>query len=319
MPDTGLVNKHPNLRVALMHQHAFEHIEQHLEKSASAYIKWRYQDGHDRELATKASRKLSPEEKKLLEQPIVAQTGEKRFMEMIIGRQKLKKSFTYEIKWKGLDHRSNSWIPRERLLELGFAKIVGQFDDFEASREGSGTRELSSSAVKEHLAQVGLDGDIAEHNELRSLSGGQKVKVVLAAAMWAKPQILILDEPTNFLDRDALGGLAVAIRDWAGAFVCISHNEEFISALCPEIWHVDNGVLTQKGKVAIVEDAFDDPSSSVPASKVASRATSRATSKANTPIASAANSDSNRNPDDPPMPVVKKKKLTRKQLKEREV
>ena len=38
----------------------------------------------------------------------------------------------------------------------------------------------------------------------------------------------------NFLDRDALGGLAVAIRDWAGAVVIISHNEEFVGALCKQ-------------------------------------------------------------------------------------
>lgn len=42
-----------------------------------------------------------------------------------------------------------------------------------------------------------------------------------------------MDEPTNFLDRSALGGLAVAIKNWDGAFVCISHNEEFVGALCP--------------------------------------------------------------------------------------
>lgn len=123
----------------------------------------------------------------------------------------------------------NVWIPRERLIELGFSKIVQQFDDYEASREGSGSRELTGKAVREHLEALGLDGNIAEYNEMSGLSGGQKVKVVIAAALWAKPQVLILDEPTNFLDRDALGGLAVAIRDWAGAFVCISHNVEFVS------------------------------------------------------------------------------------------
>lgn len=53
---------------------------------------------------------------------------------MIIGRQKLKKSFQYEIKWRNLDHRYNAWIPRERLIELGFSKIVQQFDDFEVRR-----------------------------------------------------------------------------------------------------------------------------------------------------------------------------------------
>merc|ERR1712166_1428421 len=74
----------------------------------------------------------------------------------------------------------------------------------------------------------------------------------------AKPQVLILDEPTNFLDRDALGGLAVAIKNWAGAFVCISHNAEFVGALCPEIWNVEAGRLIHKGKAAVVEDAFEE-------------------------------------------------------------
>lgn len=67
-----------------------------------------------------------------------------------------------------------------------------------------------------------------------------------------------LDEPTNFLDREALGGLSVAIRNWGGAVCIISHNLEFVHALCPERWSVDAGVLTHEGKVALVEDAFDD-------------------------------------------------------------
>lgn len=107
------------------------HIEQHLEKTATQYIKWRYEGGSDRELAAKASRRLTDEERRILDTPIEAKTGEKRQIEMIIGRQKLKKSFQYEIKWRNLDHRYNAWIPRERLIELGFSKIVQQFDDFE--------------------------------------------------------------------------------------------------------------------------------------------------------------------------------------------
>lgn len=70
--------------------------------------------------------------------------------------------------------------------------------------------------------------------------------------------MLVLDEPTNYLDREALGGLAVAIRDWTGAVVMISHHTEFVQALCPELWHVDNGTLTRKGESAVNDEHFAD-------------------------------------------------------------
>ncbi len=55
---------------------------------------------------------------------------------------------------------------------------------------------------------MGLEAEFATHNRIKGLSGGQKVKVVLAACMWEDPHILVLDEPTNYLDRDSLGALA---------------------------------------------------------------------------------------------------------------
>ena len=92
--------------------------------------------------------------------------------------------------------------------------------------------------------------------------------VVLAAAMWNQPHILILDEPTNSLDRESLGALAGigdswtgleyyflgstiyhtgAISEFEGGVVIISHNNEFVSTLCPEEWVMDAGHLTTKG------------------------------------------------------------------------
>lgn len=105
LPDTGRVEKHPNLRIAYVAQHAFHHIEQHLEKSAVQYIMWRYQEGVDKEQAMKATRALTPEEEAQLKVPITAKTGEIRYLESIVGRQKLKKSYTYEVKWQGMHHR----------------------------------------------------------------------------------------------------------------------------------------------------------------------------------------------------------------------
>lgn len=83
---------------------------------------------------------------------------------------------------------------------------------------------------------------------MSALSGGQKVKVVLAASMWNQPHILILDEPTNYLDRESLGALAGAIEGFEGGVVIISHNNEFVSTLCPEEWVMDAGHLTTRGE-----------------------------------------------------------------------
>ncbi|CAE6427274.1 unnamed protein product [Rhizoctonia solani] len=188
-PQEGTVYKHPALRVGYVSQHATHHIERHLEKTAVQYIQWRFQDGHDRELLEKSTRVLTEEEKELLEKDFIGRNGEKRKLELIMGRQKLKKSFQYEVKWRNLDHKFNTWIPREELLEKGFTKLVQQFDDLEASREGAGTRDTSASLVRKHLEDVGLDGDIAQYNEMSGLSGGQKVKVVIASALWNNPQV----------------------------------------------------------------------------------------------------------------------------------
>lgn len=135
------------------------------------------------------------------------------------------------------------------------------------------------------------------------------------------PHLLVLDEPTNFLDRDSLGGLAVAIRDYRGGVVMISHNEEFVGALCPEQWHVVDGRLTQKGHLAVSLDRFEDsrPGSSLASSAVASsNVSSAAPSTSGTPAGSAAQSEAEGPHDSMNFRGRKKKKLTRAQQKERE-
>ncbi|EPS97712.1 hypothetical protein FOMPIDRAFT_66732 [Fomitopsis schrenkii] len=315
-PQEGTVYKHPSLRIGYVSQHATHHIERHLEKTPVQYIQWRFQDGHDREILEKVTRVLTPEEKALLETDFVGKNGQRRKLELIMGRQKLKKSFQYEIKWRGLEHRFNTWIPRDELFEKGFTKLVQQFDDLESSREGAGQRDTSAHLVRKHLEDIGLDGDIAQYNEISGLSGGQKIKLVIAACLWNNPQICVLDEPSNFLDREALGGLAVAIRDWAGAVVIISHNNEFVTALCPEIWNVDAGRLTHKGKAAVVEDAFavKSPKGSGANTPARSRLQTPAGSTAPTPAGSGAEDK----PGTSTPPIRKKKKQTRNQMKAQE-
>lgn len=259
VPQEGKVEKHPNLRIGYIAQHALQHVNEHKEKTANQYLQWRYQFGDDREVLLKESRKISQEEKEMMEKEIDVDDGRgKRAIEAIVGRQKLKKSFQYEIKWKYWKPKYNSWVARDILIGHGFEKLVQKFDDHEASREGLGYRELVPTVITKHFEDVGLDAEITNHTPLGSLSGGQLVKVVIAGAMWNNPHLLVLDEPTNYLDRDSLGALAMAIREWNGGVVMISHNNEFVGALCPEQWIVENGQMVQKGIAEIDQSRFED-------------------------------------------------------------
>ena len=83
---------------------------------------------------------------------------------------------------------------------------------------------------------------------MRGLSGGQKVKVVLGAAMWNNPHMLVLDEPTNYLDRDSLGAFSIAVKTFGGGVLMITHNAEFANAICTETWLVEGGRLNVSGE-----------------------------------------------------------------------
>ncbi|KAG2223334.1 hypothetical protein INT45_008991 [Circinella minor] len=243
--DIGTVWKHPNLRIAYVAQHAFHHIEKHLDSTPNEYIQWRYATGEDREELDKVDRVITKEEEKQMNQVFVIE-GEKRIVEDIVGRRKLKQSYEYEVSWKGKSSVENTWISRQRLETMGFGKKIAEVDAQEASKLGL-NRPLTSKEIEKHLNEVGLEPEFATHSRIRGLSGGQKVKLVIGAAMWNKPHMLVLDEPTNYLDRDSLGALAGAIKAYGGGIVIVTHNRQFSEALCTEVWKVDDGELVASG------------------------------------------------------------------------
>merc|ERR1712093_393463 len=134
----------------------------------------------------------------------------------IVDRRNLKKQKTYEydVKWQFKPLESNTWVERDTLIMMGFLKLVQREDEKQAAAAGLQTKQLTQPGVEKHLADFGVDAESASHTQINQLSGGMKVKVVLAAAMWQNPHILILDEPTNYLDREGLGALVLAIKDY---------------------------------------------------------------------------------------------------------
>ena len=70
-PDNGAVWKHPNARVGYIAQHAFHHIEKHLTKSANEYLRWRYDNGEDKEGLDKVTMIATAEEEELMKKPVL--------------------------------------------------------------------------------------------------------------------------------------------------------------------------------------------------------------------------------------------------------
>jgi elongation factor 3 len=171
---------------------------------------------------------------------------------------KKEKCKEYEVKWmfKGIDN--TNWIDRPTLLKMGFLKMVQRKDEQEAAAAGLMTKPLTQQAIEKHLTDFGLDAEQASHTLIQALSGGQKVKVVLAASMWQNPHLVILDEPTNYLDRDGLGALTKAIEEYEGGVIIISHNREFANAVSQEKWVMEAGRLRREGESIAKDDNAAD-------------------------------------------------------------
>ena len=265
-PDTGSVWKHANARIGYIAQHAFHHIENHLEKTPNEYIRWRYAYGEDREALQKDTMQVSDEELKLMKTPIqhvwLTEDGkehrEKFVVDRLTGQRRTakgtKNDYEYEVKWEGKPTTFTAWLAIEKLEGLGWGKACKTVDEKVASRAAVNAMPLTSSNVEQHLENVGLNREFGTHCRLGALSGGQKVKVALAASLWNCPHLIVLDEPTNYLDRESLVALTYAIKEFDGGVVIISHNSEFTGEVCPEVWNLTPATETEPARLNLEGD-----------------------------------------------------------------
>ncbi|TDL20170.1 hypothetical protein BD410DRAFT_899743 [Rickenella mellea] len=243
----GEIWKHPNLVIGYVAQHAFHHIDHHLDKTPLEYMLWRYQTGEDLEELGKANRQISDEEKKKMKDGAnIVVEGQKRVIDEIVARKKLKQSYEYEVSFKALSSSENIWLPRDDLIKRGFEKKVIEVDTREAQRLGL-LRPLVRREIEKHFADFGLEPEFVSHNTMRGLSGGQKVKIVLGAATWRRPHVICMDEPTNYLDRESLAALIEALKLFEGGVLVITHNRDFSESLCKEVWAMRDGHLEASG------------------------------------------------------------------------
>lgn len=102
----------------------------------------------------------------------------------------------------------------------------------------------SEQKVRNFLGGFDFHGDEAL-SPIRSFSGGEKARVALAVIAWQKPNLLLLDEPTNHLDLEMRQALTMALQNFDGALVVVSHDRHLLRNTVDEFWLVSDGAVQE--------------------------------------------------------------------------
>jgi ATP-binding cassette subfamily F protein 3 len=103
--------------------------------------------------------------------------------------------------------------------------------------------DAPESKVRARVGAIGFSGKAGD-TTVRSLSGGEKARLLLGLATFHAPNMIILDEPTNHLDIDSRAALAEAINDYPGAIIMVSHDRYLIDACADRLWVVADRAVT---------------------------------------------------------------------------
>lgn len=137
-------------------------------------------------------------------------------------------------------------IPESDLLRQDLA--VADEDATVMDTVRSGAPDTDPAAVRAILAQFLFRGDAAERR-VRELSGGERVRLALATALGRRPAplLLMLDEPTNNLDLDAIEQLEAALQAYRGALIVVSHDAAFLDRIgITRRWRIEAGDLVEE-------------------------------------------------------------------------
>jgi len=151
---------------------------------------------------------------------------------VIMGNQRL---------WKALDERERLYAIADMTDEQGMRLaelegVVGEEDGYTAESDAA-------------ILLDGLDIPEALHGrKMSEIQGGQKVRVLLAQALFGGPQALLLDEPTNHLDLESIHWLSDFLNNYSGTLIVISHDRHFLNGICTHIADIDyQTIITYTG------------------------------------------------------------------------
>ncbi|MFN3716655.1 MAG: ABC-F family ATP-binding cassette domain-containing protein [Thiobacillus sp.] len=105
---------------------------------------------------------------------------------------------------------------------------------------GAGQFSSREQDLRTFLGSFNFNGDMVAQ-PVGTMSGGEKARLVLAMLVWQRPNLLLLDEPTNHLDLATREALAMALNEFEGTLMLVSHDRALLRSVCDEFWLVTRG------------------------------------------------------------------------------
>ena len=136
--------------------------------------------------------------------------------------------------WKALEERDALYAKPHDELTNEDGMRLGELEGI-VGEEGGYTAEADAGVL---LDGLGIDASLHER-KMGELQGGQKVRVLLAQALFGNPSALLLDEPTNTLDLDSVHWLKEYLCEYHGVLIVISHDRHFLNSVCTHIADID--------------------------------------------------------------------------------
>jgi ATPase subunit of ABC transporter with duplicated ATPase domains len=129
----------------------------------------------------------------------------------------------------------------ETIEEYAHMTVVEYADKyFRSGKACSSIIQNAGGNIRQFLGGFGLGGKHALRH-IGSLSGGERMRLRLAQVLSEQPHLLVLDEPSNFLDMETLDALSAALNVYQGSVLIVSHNQAFLSGFCKDLWVVESG------------------------------------------------------------------------------
>jgi ATP-binding cassette subfamily F protein 3 len=121
----------------------------------------------------------------------------------------------------------------------------------EAIASGRGNVPGREQELRNFLGTFNFGGEMVKQ-AVGTMSGGEKARLVLCMIVWQRPNLLLLDEPTNHLDLSTREALSVALNEFEGTVMLVSHDRALLRAVCDEFW------LVSRGGIAPFDGDLDD-------------------------------------------------------------